>query len=87
MMNKNAMAALAIVGGAGLVLLLSRKSAEAAPVQYTPFPGDYNSPIPLMDRVSAPEHWEPQIAKRIAFYPTLPDMPENTPQAAPTQYP
>ncbi len=86
-MSKNAMVALVVFGAAGLALLLTRKKAEAAPVQYTPFPGEYNSPIPLMDRVSAPEHWEPQIARRIAFYPDLPDMPENTPQAAPTQYP
>jgi hypothetical protein len=87
-MKNAAIVALVATGGIGLYLL-TRKKVEAAPptAEYMPFPGEYYSPIPLMDRTVPPEHWETQIARRIAFYPDMPDMPENTRQAAPTQYP
>jgi hypothetical protein len=88
-MKKSAVTALAIFSGVGLLFFLARRQVQAneQQVEAMPFPGEYYSPIPLMDRTVPPEHWETQIARRIAFYPDMPDMPENTRQAAPTQYP
>jgi len=86
-MKKSMITALVVAGGAALAIaLLTRKKAEVTTqLPYTPWPGDPYTPIPIMDRSVNPEFWDLQIARQIAWYKPDQVMPENTPQASPSQ--